>query len=238
MINNFDLSIKEYTNKPNSDLTTNYIKINEENKIIIPLCIDNFNVKNKNNYNFIQKIIPTKNMLIYLFKKIFTFTVHLSLICLFETFFFFSIVSVYENNAIIKIISKFFNKIPNICKNFTTNQKIDFTNFFNSFINITQIDNKANLSSHIRKKFNNTLLLNAWMYFLSIIIFIFILLLIKIYYKIKINFKKIIFENLIMILILAIYEYAFFKSIILLYQNISEGELIKIIINQFHFCLI
>ena len=41
-----------------------------------------------------------------------------------------------------------------------------------------------------------------------------------------------------MILILAIYEYIFFKSIVLLYKNISQNELIKIIVDEFNSCLI
>ena len=85
---------------------------------------------------------------------------------------------------------------------------------------------------------NDNLFVNAWMYFLIIIGIDIVLLLIKFYYKIKINFKKIILENITMILILGIYEYIFFKSIILLYQNISKNELIKLIVGQFDTCLI
>ena len=41
-----------------------------------------------------------------------------------------------------------------------------------------------------------------------------------------------------MILILAIYEYMFFKSIIFLYQNISQNELVNLIVKEFDTCLV
>ena len=186
----------------------------------------------------LKKITPSKNTLVYFLKKIFMFMFHLSLISIFEIIFFFTIVSVYENNAITDIVIDFFDKVPNTCNNMTLIQKEYFTSIFDSIINITEVDNNANKSYIDRKHFNNKLYVNAWMYFLIIIGIDIILLLIKFHYKIKINYKKIILENIVMISILAVYEYMFFKSIILFYQNISRDELIKSIIGEFDTCLV
>ena len=189
--------------------------------------------------NFLyKKLTPSKNMLIYFLKKLFMFMFHLSLISIFEIIFFFTIVSVYENKAIVGIIVNFFSGVPNMCNNMSLNQKEYFTNVFDSVINVTQITNDANISRINRKIFNNKLFVNAWMYFLIIIGIDILLILIKIYYKIKINFKKIILENIVMILILAIYEYMFFKTIIFLYENISQDELVSLIVKEFDTCLI
>lgn len=204
--------------------------------------LNNYNAENNiNNYkisNKIKKLIPSNKILVYVLKKLFMFMIHLSLISIFEIIFFFSIVSIYENKAIIGVIIDFFNNVPTLCKNFDYQEKLNFTQVFNLLVNTTQIDMKANESAITRKDFNHRLFVNAWMYFLIIIGIDIVLFVIKCLYKIKINFKKIFLENLVMIFILAIYEYVFFTSIILLYKNISQNELIKLIVNQFNSCLI
>lgn len=184
------------------------------------------------------KYIPSKRVMIYCLKKLFMFMIHLLLISIFEIIFFFSIVSIYENEAIVSVIISFFNEVPYACNEMNEMEKLNFTNIFNLMLNTTDIDNNANMAVIKRKAYNHNLFINAWMYFLIIVGINIVLFIIKYFYKIKINFKKIILENIVMILILGIYEYLFFKSIILLYQNISQSELIKIIVGQFNTCLV
>lgn len=187
---------------------------------------------------YLNKLIPSKNIMIYVLKKLFMFMFHLTLISIFEIIFFFFIVSIFENKGIIGIINNFFNQVPGICNNMNFYQKEYFTNVFNSIVNTTVVNENSIIASTSRIIYNNKLFLNAWIYFLIIIGIDILLLIIKICYKIKINFKKIILENIAMIVILGIYEYLFFKSIILLYKNISQDELIKLIMEEFTNCLI
>ncbi len=186
----------------------------------------------------IRKLIPNKNILVYLQKKLFMFMIHLTLISIFEIIFFFSIVSTYENKAITSVIVGFLSSVPRYCNELNYQEKFNFSNIFNSLVNTTQININSDYSAVKRKSFNNELFINAWMYFLVIIGIDIFLLIVKYIYKIKINFRKIILDNFGMIIILAIYEYMFFKSIILLYENISQNELIKLMVNQFNTCLI
>lgn len=188
--------------------------------------------------NRMNKFIPNKNILVCILKKLFMFMIHLTLISIFEIIFFFSIVSTYENKAITSVIVSFFNSVPSYCNELNYQEKFNFTNIFNLLVNTTQININSNYSADERKSFNNTLFVNAWMYFLVIIGIDIFLFIVKYIYKIKINLKKIILDNFGMIIILAIYEYMFFKSIILLYENISKNELIKLMVGQFNTCLI
>lgn len=194
--------------------------------------------KSQNCIKRINKFIPNKNILVYLQKKLFMFMTHLTLISIFEIIFFFSIVSTYENKAITSVIVGFLNSVPTYCNELNYQEKLNFSNIFNSLVNISQIDINSNHSAVKRKSFNDKLFVNAWMYFLVIVAIDIFLFIVKYIYKIKINFKKIMLDNFGMILILAIYEYMFFKSIILLYENISQNELIKLMVNQFNTCLI
>jgi len=194
--------------------------------------------KSQNCSKRIKKLIANKNILVYLQKKLFMFMIHLTLISIFEIIFFFSIVSTYENKAITSVIVGFLSSVPSYCNELNYQEKLNFSNIFNSLVNTTQIDNNSDYSAVKRKSFNNELFIDAWMYFLVIIGIDIFLFIVKYIYKIKINFRKIILDNFGMIIILAIYEYMFFKSIILLYENISQNELIKLMVNQFNTCLI
>lgn len=227
----------------------NFIEDNSlENNEIIE-CTKPFNIENKSGlvkYEILideksknkNNLIPNKKKFFYIIKKLFMFMIHLTLISIFEIIFFFSIISTYENKAITSVIIKFFDNVPNICYNLNYQEKINFTDMFNHLINITDVDANAKYSALKRKTFNYELFINAWMYFLAIIAIDIVLFIIKYIYKIKINFTKLILDNLGMIIILAIYEYMFFKTIILLYDNISQNELIKLIVGQFNSCLV
>lgn len=188
------------------------------------------------------QIITTKKYcsdktLMYIFKRSLMFMLHLGLISLFEIFFFFNIVSVYENNALTNLINSFTQTIPGICLNLNYSDKQAFTYILDLLININQVNSNANNAYSTRSKYNSTLLLMSWMYFLGIILLNIILLICKFFLKFKINLMRIIFDNIIMIVLLGLYEFLFFKTIILQYQSISKDELTKNILNQFTNCL-
>jgi hypothetical protein len=188
--------------------------------------------------NITTKKCCSDKVLIYSCKRSIMFMQHLGLISLFEIIFFFNIVSVYEDNALINLISTFTHNIPGICTSLNMTNKEIFTYVFQSFINVNQINYNAQNAYEIRNKYNSKLVLISWMYFLGVILVNFILLICKFFLKFKINLMRIIFDNIIMILLLGFYEFLFFRTIILQYQSISVDELTKNIINQFNNCLI
>ncbi len=189
--------------------------------------------KNTNNNNQ-NKYYPIKY---YIFKRLIMFMIHLGLISIFEIFFFFYIISQYEDNAFISLINTYTQNIPFMCKSFNTTEKIFFTYIFDSFVNKTTIINTANDAYNQRKIQNNNLLLLSIYYFSGVTLINIILFAIKFYYKIKINLKRILLDNLFMIIILGLYEYLFFKTVILQYRSISSDELTLNIVNNFNNCL-
>jgi hypothetical protein len=54
------------------------------------------------------------------------------------------------------------------------------------------------------------------------------------WYGIKIYLKKLIAENIAMVILLGLYEYMFFSTIIYNYKNISQPEMNLMIINKLH----
>ena len=182
-----------------------------------------------------QKI---KNCSLYLFKRMIMITTHLTLIALFEILFFFHFVSKYEDNALIYLVNSFVSNIPNICNSLTLQEKALFTGYFNQYVNITNIEEQSIIAKDNRIIFNNGLDKTSWIYFSIIIGISFLLILIHIIGKIKVSLRKIIIDNVLMIIILGIFEYVFFTRIIMIYQNISLEELEVIIINSLNLCLV
>jgi len=200
----------------------------------------------------------------YIFKRITMFIMHLSLISLFEIIFFFTIVVSFENNSFTRLIDNLSNPLINICQKLNSTEKELLANIINSYINITNIDNDALNSKQLRYTNNNIILGIAWTYFgvitglslLACIISLFnfsfltkekilnettepLIIMNKIQiYKKHISIIKIIIDNIIMIILLGLYEYLFFKTIILKYLPISDNELIQYLYNKLNICFI
>jgi len=200
----------------------------------------------------------------YIFKRLTMFIMHLSLISLFEIIFFFTIVVTFENNSFTGLIDNLAGPLVDICKKLNPVEKEIVTYIINSYVNITQINSNADTSQQLRITNNNIILGYAWTYFgiitgISLLFSILslcnlsfltkeivinetnepLILMnnIKIYKK-HINIIKIIIDNIIMIILLGLYEYLFFKTVILKYLPISNNELIKYLFNKFEQCFI
>ena len=188
----------------------------------------------KNICDYISISKKTKTVMI---EKLMIYITHLTLISLFEIVFYFKIVSIYENVAIIDIINNFFVRVPEYCSSLNPVEKHYFIDEFNKIINTSTLFENSIISKNDRITFNNKLFFIAWMYFIAIFIINIFLFIINVYYTLNISLKKILLDNILMISILAIYEYIFFRTIILLYKNISMDELENNIVNNFYSCL-
>jgi len=167
-----------------------------------------------------------------IYTKILGFLFHLVLISIFEVVFFNYYIIQYEDNALISLTNQLISPIINSCKTLSNNNKIIVDDFIKIFINETTVNNNALIDYNLRQTFNHKLYLNSIYYSLGVII-VFILVLSSNYiFKQKIDFTMILLDNIIMICILGIYEFIFFKNIIFKYMTISPSELIKIIMGN------
>jgi hypothetical protein len=174
----------------------------------------------------------TNKYFIYIFKRFLMFLIHLSLISMFETLFFFYIVSKYEDDALYNIIDSYTNNINYDYDFLNVTEKTNIYNIFTNSINIESIYNKSIVSYNKRLHDNNKLFFKTWMYFTVLCIINCILLFLNRLLILNINIKKIIIDNFFMIILLGIYEYIFLQTIILQYSNITTNELTKYIIDQ------
>jgi hypothetical protein len=117
---------------------------------------------------------------------------------------------------------------------FNNETKVIIDDVFRMFINTTQTNQDAVNADNTRKILNNKLYMNAILYFVGVFVFNILLIgLNKIYYKRKINYKGIMVDNTIMIILLGMYEYIFFSNIVFKYVTITPEELTQNIENNF-----
>ena len=170
-----------------------------------------------NHYKYEKQIV---SMLIKLL-------LHITLISIFETLFYFLYVSSLENNGIENAINTFINGAIEDCYNMTSNQIEVIDNILKTHINVSDVIKKGNTEELVRYKYNKHISNLAWGY-VSGLSGIFIIL--SVYTrvrKIKINWKNVVLENFAMVILLGLYELLFFNTIVHKYLPISTEELAR-----------
>ena len=175
---------------------------------------------------------PNNKYFNYVFSRLLMFTIHIALIAMFEIIFFFEIVSSYENNGFYSLINDFMKPVIREYNVLNNTEQILFNEIFHSIINETSLDLQYIKSKDKRKDFNEKLKLKAWIYSIVIVLFSFLLIIINFYKKYKVKLKKIMSDNILMILFLGLYEYLFFKTIILHYIFVDSNELLYFIVQK------
>jgi hypothetical protein len=166
------------------------------------------------------------------YNRLLGFGVHIFLLSLFETIFFFQYISQSENTGLQKTVDGYVNGILSSCGSWSQNTTTDMNEVLSLFLNVTDITEQGQQAYMNRITFNKTLELQAWMYVLGL--FLLVLMSGGIGYKAKLRlaWRRILIDNGIMILLLGLYEWTFFKTIIYNYENLSLPEINQVIVNQ------
>jgi hypothetical protein len=179
-----------------------------------------------------QETIKKPDYFEIIYVKIIGFMFHLVLIASFELVFFNFYIIQYENNALIGLTDQLISPIISSCRSLSNSNKIILDDFIKIFINQTTINNNAIDGLNQRNVINQYLFIKSIYYYVGVIIVFIITLLLNYNFKKNIDFKIIAIDNIIMIIILGVYEYVFFKNIIFAYQMISPNELTQNIVNN------
>jgi hypothetical protein len=150
---------------------------------------------------------------------------HITLISVFETLFYFLYVSSLENNGIKYTINTFINGVIEDCYNMTVEQIEVIDNILKTYINVSVVIKKGNTEELVRYKYNNHISNIAWGYVSGLSGLFIILSVYTRMRKIKINWKHVVLENFAMVILLGLYELLFFNTIVHKYQPISTDEL-------------
>jgi hypothetical protein len=153
------------------------------------------------------------------------FLFHIILLSIFETVFFFKIVSRYESKGILDIVNTYIQNIANNCVYIPDSDKSFINGILSVFINATQIELNGHSAYATRMAHNMSIYVNSWAYVIGISTFFVLISAIPYILKFKLHWKLIILDNIGLIFFLGIYEYLFFKNIILPYTVVSLPEI-------------
>ena len=171
---------------------------------------------------------------VWWYEKFVSLCIHISLIALFETVFFFQFISKSEDSGLLKTIDKYVYGLADSCTTWSPNITIPVNDVLLLFINPTNVSLIAADASNSRSTYNTNLQIQAWMYFVSLTAFTGILSGIAVYKRLKFHWKRVFIENIAMVALLGIYEFAFFRTIIYNYVSLSVPEIDEHIVSILH----
>ncbi|NBR60189.1 MAG: hypothetical protein EBT86_00795 [Actinobacteria bacterium] len=170
--------------------------------------------------------------------NIFRFLFHVTLVSIFETLFFFFYVSTLENSGIIQTINGLIGNTVLSCSILNNSERIIVNDILELFLNSSQIIQKGNEVQQNRLEYNNNLFNRAWVYVgsLGTLLGLFSII-VAAYNPNSIKWGSLILENIGLVIILALYEYMFFSTIITPYLPISSEEIGRNIVYELqHTC--
>ena len=160
------------------------------------------------------------------------FGVHLTLVSIFETLFFFLFISKSEDTGLTNVLDGYVNGILTTCHTWPANTTIVINDILSVLINVTQVAQAATQAAATRQEFNHTLEVQAWCYVAGLIGVVILGTTGAHLRGFRIAWRRIVLENLIMVSLLGLYELTFFKTIIYRYENMSLPELDGVVIQQ------
>lgn len=176
--------------------------------------------------------VPVQQIIHYKYEKqivevVIKLLLHITLIGIFETLFYFLYVSSLENNGIENTVNTFINNAANSCTNlsFLEIQVID--SILSPFINASQVIQQGNSEEVVRTGYNEEISKRAWAYVGGLMGLFMLVTGYIIKRKIPVNWRYIVLENVGMVVLLALYELMFFNTIIYPYEPISTNEIAR-----------
>ena len=160
-------------------------------------------------------------------------TVHLLLVSLFETFFFWYYISETENKALVNLVNGYVLNAFQSCSQLNSTEQIIVEDLFYSIFNATQIQQQAILAHADRESFNQMLVAMSWIY-VSILASVFGVVASLAKYKAwNIRWQHFFVENLSLVACLGLFEFLFFRTIVIQYKAITIDELDETVVSEF-----
>jgi len=164
--------------------------------------------------------------------RILSFSLHILLISLFETLFFFLFVSKTEDSGLQNALDGYIASTLNSCADWSSNTTLAVNDVLSLLLNATAVQEEGQASAVSRHQFNEGLEWIAWSYTVGLATLFVGLSVGACSCKLRIAWKRILVENSIMIALLGLYEAMFFRTIIYRYKNMTEAELTAFLVGQ------
>ena len=160
------------------------------------------------------------------------FTLHLSLIAIFETVFFWNVVAQSEDDALTSLIGSYTGGIVSSLSNLTAADRNATAIIFNALINAANVNAQGLAAATERNDYNTALLARSWTYFGATLGLCALLSALAKIRKLPIQWRHVVLENVALVTLLGIYEWMFFHTVVFRYRAVSIEELDRNIVNE------
>jgi len=162
------------------------------------------------------------------------FSVHIVLLSVFESLFFWKFVSVSEDDALNKLVNGYIEGTLDSCPRWNATERFIVSTFVDLLFNKTSIDKAGVSAANERNAFNAILFRNSWVYVACLAALLIVLCVWALIRKRHVPWTHIFLENLALIVILGLYEFLFFRTIVLVYRAVSGAELVRFSASDSH----
>jgi cytochrome b subunit of formate dehydrogenase len=163
---------------------------------------------------------------------VYPFLFHITLISIFESAFFFAYVSTLEDNGILNTIQNYVNPLLQGCWNWTAQDRVYIEEMLNAIVNTSTLSQEAIIAAEDRSTINASLMRRSWIYVGGLATLTALLTGVLVWKKHPPKWKSLLIEQCSMVLLLAAYEWLFFRTIVLPYKAISITEVNYYIVQE------
>ena len=164
-------------------------------------------------------------------------SLHIFFISSFETIFYFLYVSKSEDTGIMNTINTYYMPLVQSCDTWKNTTREFLLYILENEINKPSIDAKGVYALDGREEHNRTLL-NWSIAYSGICLAVFTCMVGIVYWKkIVVPWRRLLLEHIAFVILLGLYEYFFFRTIIYKYQTISTDELNQYLVDGAFQCL-
>ena len=161
------------------------------------------------------------------------FNLHLLLVALFETLFFWLYVSQSEDAALVGLVNSYTSDLFASCANMTP-AALNLTNtVFAALVDSAAVDRTGALAAADRAAYNNDLLSKTWLYVASLGILFVVQAAGARLYRITVPWRHLVGENVALVALLGLYEWMFFHTVVFRYHSITPAELDRMVVDEF-----
>ena len=162
---------------------------------------------------------------VWWYEKCVSLMIHISLISLFETVFFFQFIAKSEDSGILKTIDGYVYDVADSCAAWPANVTAAVNVLLAALVNVQNVTASSSVSAAGRNNFNKNLQIQSWLYFVGITALTGAASGWAVWKKYKFHWRRVLVENIAMVTLLGIYEFVFFRTIIYNYVSLSMPEI-------------
>ena len=164
-------------------------------------------------------------------------SLHIFFISTFETVFYFFFVSKSEDNGIKSAFNVYYTPLIQSCGNWTNATHGLLEDYISYGPNKSVIDTRGYAATSARDQQNNTLLNLSGFYSIFCLFLFLLMALVARLLRINVRWPKLLGDHFSFVVLLGLYEYFFFRTIIYRYSTLSTDEINQYIYDGIYQCL-